>query len=1343
MIELGVLDNLIVGRVDPHIYAFTTNTVPNYLKVGDTYRPVGLRLQEWRAFFPDLQKEFDAIAKVDDDVYFRDFAVHDFLEQVKRRIRLQRGDIADHIYFSREFFKEATPDDIVEAIAEITCDYRERTQKYRFYNADTRLPEATTYPRTETYEPRPNQAQTIENFKNAVDAGRTNLLMYAVMRFGKSFTSMCCALEMGAKIVTVVSAKADVKEEWRKAVESHVKFADYVFLTGESLLANENIIHDTLESGQGVIVFLTLQDLQGNEIKEKHKEIFGSAIDLLIVDETHFGARAEKYGQVLRSAGYEKDVSSGTDSDDFVELSVAEEQIKVLDSRIRLHLSGTPYRILMGSEFSKEDIIAFYQFSDIAKDKAEWIKNNNALDEPQDEWENPYYGFPQMVRFAFNPNESSRRRLRELRESGVSYAFSALFKTRSIKKSPDGSHRKFIYENEILELLEVIDGSREDDELLGFLDYDKIKDGKMCRHIVCVLPYRAACDALEALICDNPDRFKNLNNYEIVNISGVDVPNAYRDPKDVKNFIRDCERRGRKTLTLTVNRMLTGSTVEEWDTMLFLKDTASPQEYDQAIFRLQNQYIRKYIDDDGHVIKYDMKPQTLLVDFEPDRLFAMQEQKSQIYNVNVDATGNTKLKDRLEEELRISPVIRVNMDKLEQVQASDILKAVSEYSKSRGVAEETNEIPVDLSLMEIEAIRIAIERENELGDKAGLTIKASDGEGTDMETPEGADGQQENRDHAGGETAEGEGQGETGTDADKKKKDPAKQFRSYYARILFFAFLTKDVVISLEDVLAKIETPDNARIARNVGISKSVLEAIHANINGFILSDLDYKIQNLNQLSHDESFPPVEQAAVAVRKFGKLGEAEVITPANICNEMIGMIPDDGLISAIEEGGKILDIASKAGEFAIAFCSRYGRLGYGIDTIREVLYAIPTSSLTYELTRKVYEVLGLNVENIASKFNAYDLLGVVDPETQKVDYEKVARILTQPVPFSEISMTDELTDTEGDERVNFAAVVGNPPYQTMTLGDANGAQAKPIYQQYVWLAKKVGSQYVSMITPARWYSGGWGLDDFRNEMISSNTVKALHDYPISLDCFSGVDIKGGICHFLIDQDYSGRCEYIRHDGKEIYPTSRFLKEDGCEVLIRFNDLISIHRKVRNAEGEAFHPFSEIVSGRSPFGLNTNHHGSNGPFPGSIPYLESTGYHYIEKNRLTKNQAAILKYKVYISKAYGAGEGWPHQIINKPIVGAPETCCSGTYLLVGPFETEAIAKNVAAYMSTKFFRILVSINKISQDAYAKVYDDVPILDFTKEWTDELLYQKYGLSESEISFIEAMIKPMERNI
>ena len=203
--NLDVLDDLIVGRVQPHIYAFTTNTIPNYLKVGDTYRPVSVRLQEWRKHFPQLQQEFEDTATISDDVFFRDYSVHQYLEHDLSKHRLLPGEFPNE-YYSNEFFENVQVDEVSDAIKDIRESYVNGTGKYQYYDATTQLPEIYTYASTGEWTPRPNQQATIDRFVNAVKSGRTNLLMYAVMRFGKSFTSMCCAKAIDAKVILVVSA---------------------------------------------------------------------------------------------------------------------------------------------------------------------------------------------------------------------------------------------------------------------------------------------------------------------------------------------------------------------------------------------------------------------------------------------------------------------------------------------------------------------------------------------------------------------------------------------------------------------------------------------------------------------------------------------------------------------------------------------------------------------------------------------------------------------------------------------------------------------------------------------------------------------------------------------------------------------------------------------------------------------------------------------------------------------------------------------------------------------------------------------------------------------------------
>ena len=948
-----LIDTLIVGRVEPYIYAFSTESVPNYLKVGDTYRPVLQRLDEWRRYFPNLRSRYSAVAKVDEETYFRDFAVHRYLEHQLQRSRLRPSDLSEGLYYSREFFREATEEDLRQAMADIEQSYERGEGRYDFFKfEESRIPVKHTYKRTESFEPRPNQQETIERFKQALSQGRNNLLMYAVMRFGKSFTSLCCAVEMQAKLVLVVSAKADVHEEWKRSVQSHVKFAEYSFLDKDDLMKSETVLEDALATGRAV-VFLTLQDLMGSEIKQRHHALFDREIDLLLIDETHYGARATEYGRVLKlnkrelkQETYELD--SAEQYDDCTEL-------KQLRSRVRIHLSGTPYRILMGSEFEEEDIIAFYQFSDIVEEQAEWDREHILSDEVK-EWDNPYYGFPQMVRFAFLPNESSLRVMETLRADGYEMGLSELFRPRSIlRDNKEGRHRLFVHEDEILEFLQAIDGVQEDAHLLPFLDLEQIKRGQMCRHLVFVLPYRASCDAMEHLLTEHKELFRNLSDYTIVNIAGVDDPKRYRSTEDVKAQIADCERNGEKSITLTVNRMLTGSTIPEWDTMLYLKDCASPQEYDQAIFRLQNQYIRTLTTEDGsEQVKYNMKPQTLFVDFDPQRMFRLQEQRAQIYNVNTDQAGNKKLQERIETELRHSPIVTIGAEGLQRVEASDIMNSVRSYSAERSVMDEATEIPIDYTLLADERMRSVISQLNPIDASKGIEIQAVTGEESELElethdTPKGG-GATSTQVAPSAETDEGHLLG--------------KQLATYYAQILFYAFLTETPVSSLEELIASIsQCADNKRIARNVGLQASILRIIQTESNPFVLRALDYKIANINTLMSDTTLTPSERVAVAMKKFGRLSSSEIVTPQAVALEMIDAL-DEGVIT---RDTRILDIASKQGEFTRALVSRFGM------AVGRNVYALPTSTVSYEFTLKVYRLLGLDTDHVISDFTTYDLI----------------------------------------------------------------------------------------------------------------------------------------------------------------------------------------------------------------------------------------------------------------------------------------------------------------------------------------------------------------------------------
>jgi len=310
------------------------------------------------------------------------------------------------------------------------------------------------------------------------------------------------------------------------------------------------------------------------------------------------------------------------------------------------------------------------------------------------------------------------------------------------------------------------------------------------------------------------------------------------------------------------------------------------------------------------------------------------------------------------------------------------------------------------------------------------------------------------------------------------------------------------------------------------------------------------------------------------------------------------------------------------------------------------------------------------------------------------------------------------DLKGDKKMKFDYVIGNPPYQVEDGGA--GSSASPVYNLFVKSAKMLEPSYISMIIPARWMSGGKGLDDFRDEMLNDDNISMLVDYFDSNLCFPNVDISGGICYFLWSKKHHGDCKIFNCDKANTNMSVRPLLESNTSSFIRFNQAISIYHKIQKFNEESF---SNIVSSRKPYGFSTNvsNFPENMTMNCNIKMFAYPKNRYVGYEDIKNNLESVDMFKVFIAKAYGERGNFPYLVIGKPFIGQPQTCASETYLQIGPFNSEREANNVISYMNSKFFRFLVLLKKNTQNAAKSVYEFVPMQNFSEDWNDDKLYKK----------------------
>ena len=497
---------------------------------------------------------------------------------------------------------------------------------------------------------------------------------------------------------------------------------------------------------------------------------------------------------------------------------------------------------------------------------------------------------------------------------------------------------------------------------------------------------------------------------------------------------------------------------------------------------------------------------------------------------------------------------------------------------------------------------------------------------------------------------------------------------------------------------------------------------------------------------YDKTYNPDVLSCLA-----NLSNDEVFTPPEVANQMLDMLPKE---IWSDPDATFLDPACKSGVFLREIAKRlikgledvYPDLDERLEHIfKKQLYGVSITELTSLLSRRgvycskypnsKYSVVEFDQAEGNIRFRHCDHVWVNGKckycGASQGEYDREDGLETHAYEFV------HQDNPKGMFPMRFDVIAGNPPYQLST--GQGQSQAKPIYHLFVQQAKKLNPKYLTMITPSRWMTGGMGLDSFRKEMLSDNHLKEIVDYSMSRDCFPSVDIAGGISYFLWDRSYQGDCSFTYNNLGESTNAMRKLNE--YPVFVRDNRAIEI---VHAVTAQFARPLSDRMSSLGPFGLGTAERGHSEKKNGDYILLSSAGRSWISPKQVENGISYIKKWKTVLGKASSAGAATADKNGQKKVIATidvlePDAVCTFSYFIAGDFETENEANNLRDYLKTKFVRFLLLQSMSGININRERFHFVPDMDFRNRYTDEDLYELYGLSDEQSAYIEKTIKPM----
>ena len=1164
------------------------------------------------------------------------------------------------------------------------------------------------------FRPEQNMAidRTIARFKRG-----NQMLWNAKMRFGKTLSALEVVLEMEMQRTIILTHRPVVDEGWFEDFQKiFFDQPDYHYgsrTKGESFQKLEQLARQ----GDSYVYFASMQDLRGAETVggkfDKNADVFAAPWDMLIVDEAHEGTKTD------------------------IGLSVIDTLVKKHTKVLRL--SGTPFNLL--DDYNEEEIFTWDYVME-QRAKAEWDLTH--MGDP-----NPYESLPAINIYTYDLGSLLSS---EYCDDEKAFNFREFFRTRD-----DGT---FCHDRDV-------------DRFLGLMckegnlyPYSNDEFRQMFRHTLWVLPGVAAARTLSEKLRRHPV----FGNFQVVNVAGNgDEDEENEEALKMVNKAIGPDPSETYTITLTCGRLTTGVSVKPWTAVFMMSGSfsTSAASYMQTIFRVQTPF----------TCHGQMKTNCYAFDFAPDRTLRVL---AKVAKVSAKA-GKSTDEDRkiLGDFLNFCPIISIEGSQMKpydvksmmaQLKRAQIEKVVQNGFEDGALYNDELLKLTDVELQDFKDLKGKIGTTKAMAKTADIDVNNQGFTNEEYEEKERLEKKKKRE-----LTPEEKARLEELKQKNNQRQNAISILRGISIRmplLIYGAELKNEEDEITIDNFTQIVDAASWTEFMPKGVTKDVFRKFKKYYEADIFREAGKRIRSMARAADNLTVEErIERIATIFNTFRNPDKETVLTPWRVVNMHLGdclggycfyderyermlELPrhiDNGKVTrdVFSPDSRVLEINSKSGLYPLFVAyniyrrrmeearEKYGDINRAFaqslwdTTVEQNIFVICKTPMARSITRRT--LVGFRPTRVNAQYYK-DLIDVIK---------------NNPATFvNEVRDGRRFWKANDKDHMTFNAIVGNPPYQVMDGGGA-GYSALPVYQDFVNISRVINPQFMSLIIPARWYAGGKGLDNFRDTMLQDRRINLLFDFIESKDCFPSADIAGGICYFLWNRKYKGKCIVTSVSNNERNSNLRDLGE--FSTFIRQSEAISIVHKIID---ETIITLDNIVYSRKPFGLDNNFVGKQKPYDHCITVYGSQGISYADKDVVSQNTELIDNWKVIASKASAQGgradKDGKRKVIPKIEVLTPNVVCTESYLLLSSFNNEESANNLCKYVKSKFFRFLLSLKVITQNISKDCFRFVPLQDFTSnsdiDWSrsigeiDAQLYEKYGLERDEIDFIERMIKPME---